>query len=252
MLKLINGALTVEVWGDGVPRQEAADCDLVDDVEQQEGHTGEAEGLQETPCEAWRSRRATVSSRWALCLDHTGTGREGWEPPQLLHTWRFYSAPRGIWGNFRSCYGDRSPQEDFFLMWKWKCSVSEENKGLVLPWRGCCISEEEAAPWLPRTPDPRPASQSQRRTSSQVRSGGPQQDKELMMKWMQCEVISHRRKRTLVKWCTETVWKSLHPILWKCSSQYNCFGATLPVFLFVRAFSCILEICLAWPFVHSP
>lgn len=64
------GALTVEVWGDGVPRQEAADCDLVDDVEQQEGHTGEAEGLQETPCVAWRSRRARVSPRWALCLDY--------------------------------------------------------------------------------------------------------------------------------------------------------------------------------------
>lgn len=124
----VNGALTVEVWGDGVPRQEAADCDLVDDVEQQEGHTGEAEGLQEAPCVACRSRRATVSSWWALRWDHTATGREGWEPPQLLHTWQFYSAPPGIWANFRSCYGDRSPQEDFFLMWKWKCSVSEKNK----------------------------------------------------------------------------------------------------------------------------
>lgn len=150
VLKLINGALTVEVWGDGVPRQEAADCDLVDDVEQQEGHTCEAEGLQETPCVAWRSRRATVSSRWALRLDHTGTGREGWEPPQLLHTWRFYSAPRGIWGNFRSCYGDRSPQEDFFRMWKWK-------------WSWFCLGEAAASRRKKQRPDCRaPLTQEQR------------------------------------------------------------------------------------------
>lgn len=39
-------------------------------------------------------------------------------------------------------------------------------------------------------------------------------ESELMMKLKQREVISHRRKRTLVKRCTETetVWKSLHPI----------------------------------------
>lgn len=55
--------LTVEVRGDGVAGQEAVDGNLIDDVEQQEGHTGEAEGLQQTPCVAWRRRRvATVSS----------------------------------------------------------------------------------------------------------------------------------------------------------------------------------------------
>lgn len=54
--------LTVEVGGDGVPGQEAVDGNLIDDVEQQEGHTGEAEGLQQTPCVAWRRRTATVSS----------------------------------------------------------------------------------------------------------------------------------------------------------------------------------------------
>ena len=54
--------LTVEVRGDGVPGQEAVDGNLIDDVEQQEGHTGEAEGLQQTPCVAWRRRTATVSS----------------------------------------------------------------------------------------------------------------------------------------------------------------------------------------------
>lgn len=60
-LKLINGGLTVEVGGDGVARQEAADADLVDDVEQQEGQTGEAERLQELPRVAWGGRRAAVS-----------------------------------------------------------------------------------------------------------------------------------------------------------------------------------------------
>lgn len=54
--------LTVEVGGDRVPSQEAVDCNLIDDVEQQEGHTGEAEGLQQTPCVACRRRTATVSS----------------------------------------------------------------------------------------------------------------------------------------------------------------------------------------------
>lgn len=44
--------LTVEVGGDGVPGQEAVDGNLIDDVQQQEGHTGEAEGLQQTPCVA--------------------------------------------------------------------------------------------------------------------------------------------------------------------------------------------------------
>lgn len=56
------GLLTVEVRGDGVPCQEAVDGNLIDDVEQHEGHTGEAEGLQQTPCVAWRRRTATVSS----------------------------------------------------------------------------------------------------------------------------------------------------------------------------------------------
>lgn len=54
--------LTVEVGGDGIAGQEAVDGNLIDDVEQQEGHTGEAEGLQQTPCVAWRRRTATVSS----------------------------------------------------------------------------------------------------------------------------------------------------------------------------------------------
>lgn len=53
----INAALTVEVGRDGVPCQEAVDRNLIDDVEQQEGHTGEAEGLQQTSCVAWRRRR---------------------------------------------------------------------------------------------------------------------------------------------------------------------------------------------------
>ncbi|MEQ2175964.1 hypothetical protein GOODEAATRI_023126, partial [Goodea atripinnis] len=44
--------LTVEVGGDGVPGQEAVDGNLIDDVQQQEGHTGEAEGPQQTPCVA--------------------------------------------------------------------------------------------------------------------------------------------------------------------------------------------------------
>lgn len=60
-----RSVLTVEVRGDGVPGQEAVDGNLIDDVEQQEGHTGEAKGLQQTPCVAWRRRRrraATVSS----------------------------------------------------------------------------------------------------------------------------------------------------------------------------------------------
>lgn len=71
------------------------------------------------------------------CAWTTDTGREGWEPPQLLHTWRFYSAPTGIWGNFRSCYGDRSPQEDFFLMCKMKtlCCVREKQRpASAHPW----------------------------------------------------------------------------------------------------------------------
>lgn len=54
--------LTVEVGGDGLPGQEAVDGNLIDDVEQQEGHTGEAERLQQTPCVACRRRTATVSS----------------------------------------------------------------------------------------------------------------------------------------------------------------------------------------------
>lgn len=56
------GVLTVEVRVDGLSRHEAVDGNLIDDVEQQEGHTGEAEGLQQTPCVAWRRRTATVSS----------------------------------------------------------------------------------------------------------------------------------------------------------------------------------------------
>lgn len=71
-LKLINGGLTVEVGGDGVARQEAADADLVDDVEQQEGQTGEAERLQEPPCVAWRGRRAAVSWPYGCWEGRTG------------------------------------------------------------------------------------------------------------------------------------------------------------------------------------
>lgn len=49
--------LTVEVWADGVPGQEAVDCNLINDVQQQERHTGETQGLQQTPCVAWSKRR---------------------------------------------------------------------------------------------------------------------------------------------------------------------------------------------------
>lgn len=74
----VNAALTVEVGRDGVPCQEAADRNLIDDVEQQEGHTGEAEGLQQTPCVAWRrrkrrKRRRAVSSTLTLRI-----GTSGW------------------------------------------------------------------------------------------------------------------------------------------------------------------------------
>lgn len=64
----INAALTVEVGRDEVPCQEAVDRNLIDDVEQQEGHTGEAEGLQQTPCVAWRRRRKTRAVSAALTL----------------------------------------------------------------------------------------------------------------------------------------------------------------------------------------
>lgn len=60
--------LTGEVGVDGFRCQEAVDGNLIDDVEQQEGHTGEAEGLQQTPCVAWRRRAATVSSPPPLSL----------------------------------------------------------------------------------------------------------------------------------------------------------------------------------------
>lgn len=43
-------------------------------------------------------------------VGRTEAGREGRAPPQLLHTWRFYSAPRGVWDHFSSCYGERSPR----------------------------------------------------------------------------------------------------------------------------------------------
>lgn len=56
----IKTALTVEVGRDGVPCQEAVDRNLIDDMEQQEGHTGEAEGLQQTPCVAWKRKRGGV------------------------------------------------------------------------------------------------------------------------------------------------------------------------------------------------
>lgn len=58
-----NAALTVEVGRDGVPCQEAVDRNLIDDVEQQEGQTGEAEGLQQTPCVAWRRRKGRKRRR---------------------------------------------------------------------------------------------------------------------------------------------------------------------------------------------
>lgn len=44
--------LTVEVGGDGALGHKAVDGNLIDDVEQQEGHTGEAEGPQQPPCVA--------------------------------------------------------------------------------------------------------------------------------------------------------------------------------------------------------
>lgn len=67
------GVLTAEVGGDGVPGQEAVDGNLIDDVDQQEGHTGEAEGLQQTPCVAWevkKKKRTSIFTGLVLDLEN--------------------------------------------------------------------------------------------------------------------------------------------------------------------------------------
>lgn len=47
-----GGLLTVEVGGDGVAGEQAVDGNLIDDVEQQKGQTGEAQRLEQTTCVA--------------------------------------------------------------------------------------------------------------------------------------------------------------------------------------------------------
>lgn len=49
-----RGKLTVEVRPDGPRRQQAVDGDLVDDVDDEEGHAGEAQGLEQAPRVTWR------------------------------------------------------------------------------------------------------------------------------------------------------------------------------------------------------
>lgn len=86
-----GGLLTVEVRADGVPCQETVDGNLIDDVEQQEGQTGEAEGLQQTPCVAWRRRTASVSSPPPLSLRISTCYY--WNPctePQKEPLWSFF------------------------------------------------------------------------------------------------------------------------------------------------------------------
>lgn len=145
------------------------------------------------------------SERPVSAVDPADPGRKGWEPPQLLHTWPFYSAPTAIWADFRSCYGYRSPQEDFFVMWK--CCVSA--------W--FCLGESAAPQRTKQRPDCcAPLTQEERPPESEfnlIMGAQLRRDNKLMLKWRQCGVISHRRRRTLVKWCRQTVWKSLHPIL---------------------------------------
>lgn len=52
--------LTVEVGADAAPGQQAVDGDLVDDVQQQEGRAGDAQGLQQTPGVTWSRRTASA------------------------------------------------------------------------------------------------------------------------------------------------------------------------------------------------
>lgn len=78
-------------------------------------------------------------------------GGKGREPPQLLRTWRIYSAPRGIWDNFRSCYGDRSPREDSGLNARMKTlCVRGKNRGFGESGGG------GGPPPPPAPPDPTP------------------------------------------------------------------------------------------------
>lgn len=57
-----KGCSVLTVRGDGVvPGHEAVDGNLIDDVEQQEGHTGEAQRLQQTPCVAWKEENSSHS-----------------------------------------------------------------------------------------------------------------------------------------------------------------------------------------------
>ena len=48
-----DSLLTVEVGLNALSRQQTVDGDLVDNVQQQECHTGEAEGFQQAPRVAW-------------------------------------------------------------------------------------------------------------------------------------------------------------------------------------------------------
>lgn len=113
----------------------------------------------------------------------TGRRRRMGAAAQLLRTWRFYGAPRGIWANFSCCYGDGSPRGRIWFGFLAKMKMfgaRGKQKAKLLPWRS-----DKQRPRLLRNPlTPRPASPKSEVNLTMGGGGAAalQQDGELMMK----------------------------------------------------------------------
>ena len=153
--------LTVEGGPDVLHGQEAVHGDLIDDVHQQEGHAGEAQGLQQPPCVACGGRRGLKSIhhhhtlsllRISTCYFSTQTHKE-----QL-------SFIRSATETFLSCATSRSVSCFWTLrvisgqdcIWTWTAASysenSENNDSYSCDQLCCCMNWLGRWRWLGEHP----------------------------------------------------------------------------------------------------